>query len=438
MRPKPSPFHTAGWLVLVWLAVTGACAAPMVTRGPYLQLAAPGSMVIRWRTDVGVGEYAKYGTNVQFQTNLVVNGDKKTDHAVRLKGLKPSTRYYYTLGYATNRWITPETSDYSFVTPPMAGERKPTRVWVLGDSGTGNDIQRAVMNTFYAEYATHPCDLWLMLGDNAYPDGTDHQFQKNLFDVYGWLLRQAPLWPTLGNHDSHSANSDAMSGFYFDIFSLPAQGQAGGVMSGTEAYYSFDYANVHFVCLDSSDSDRSTNGSMVGWLKTDLTATKQDWIVAYFHHPPYTRGSHNSDRVKGGDDTCADMRENIIPILEQAGTDLVLCGHSHDYERSYLMSGHYGNASSLTAAMILNHGTGRPDLEGAYEKRAGRVPRSGTVYMVAGDGGQVSGGTLNHPAMWLSLNRPASVILDFDQLEMKVQVTGLQGQRYDYFSVRKH
>ena len=39
----------------------------------------------------------------------------------------------------------------------------------------------------------------------------------------------------------------------YDIFTLPKQGEAGGVASGTEAYYSFDYANVHFVCLESSE-----------------------------------------------------------------------------------------------------------------------------------------------------------------------------------------
>jgi hypothetical protein len=209
-------------------------------------------------------------------------------------------------------------------------------------------------------------------------------------------------------------------------------------MSGTEAYYSYDYANIHFISLDSSDSDRGTNSYMANWLKSDLAATRQDWIIAYFHHPPYTKGSHNSDRVKGGDTTCADMREVFIPILEQAGTDLVLCGHAHDYERSYLMADHYGNSTTLKPSMILNRGTGRPDVDGAYTKPAGRVPRSGTVYMVSGDGGQVSGGPLNHPVMWLSLNRPGSVIFDFDGLELKARCLGQAGQLYDYFSIVKH
>ena len=49
-------------------------------------------------------------------------------------------------------------------------------------------------------------------------------------------------------------------------------GQAGGVPSGTEAYYSFDYANIHFISLDSHDSDRALTGAMMTWLKADLAA----------------------------------------------------------------------------------------------------------------------------------------------------------------------
>src|SRR6266704_3664241 len=79
------------------------------------------------------------------------------------------------------------------------------------------------------------------------------------------MLRKSVLWPCLGNHDAGSANSPIQFGVYYDIFTLPAQAQAGGVMSGSEAYYSFDYANVHFVCLDSSDSDWSKNGLMLRW-----------------------------------------------------------------------------------------------------------------------------------------------------------------------------
>ena len=55
-----------------------------------------------------------------------------------------------------------------------------------------------------------------------------------------------------------------------------------------EEYYSFDYANIHFICLDSMTQSRATNGPMANWLRADLAATTNQWIIAYWHHPPYT------------------------------------------------------------------------------------------------------------------------------------------------------
>ncbi len=78
-----------------------------------------------------------------------------------------------------------------------------------------------------------------MLGDNAYKDGTDSEYQQAVFNTYPSLLRQTPVWPTLGNHDGRSADSFFQTGVYYDIFSLPTNAEAGGSISGTEAYYSF-------------------------------------------------------------------------------------------------------------------------------------------------------------------------------------------------------
>ncbi len=96
--------------------------------------------------------------------------------------------------------------------------------------------------------------------------------------MYPELLRQTLLWPTLGNHDGHTASSDTQTGPYYDIFTLPTNAEAGGVASGTEAYYPFDYANIHFVCLNSHDINRSPNGAMMTWLQNDLAATDKQWV----------------------------------------------------------------------------------------------------------------------------------------------------------------
>src|SRR6185369_16850295 len=232
-------------------------------------------------------------------------------------------------------------------------------------------------------------DLWLMLGDNAYNSGTDAEYQVGVFDVYQTPLRSSVLWPTLGNHDGVSADSATQSGPYYDIFSLPAGGEAGGVASGTEAYYSFDYGRVHFVCLDSYESGRAPAVPMLQWLASDLHAAHADWTVAFWHHPPYTKGSHDSDV----DIELTEMRQNVLPVLEEAGVDLVLCGHSHDYERSVLLDGHYGLSTTLQAAMVRDGGDGRVEGDGPYHKAStGAASHQGTVYAVVGSSARTGGG----------------------------------------------
>jgi hypothetical protein len=81
---------------------------------------------------------------------------------------------------------------------------------------------------------------------------------------------------------------------------------------------------------------------MANWLKQDLlVAQSSEWIIAYWHHPPYTKGTHDSDNPLFYDFEMVEMREQIVPLLENGGVDLVLAGHSHVYERTPLIDGHY-------------------------------------------------------------------------------------------------
>jgi len=355
-------------LVLFGISVSSSSFAQTVQRGPYLQMATPTGLAVRWRTDQSVDSVVRYGTTPGSLSQSAV-GNTGTEHNVALSGLLPDTRYYYSIGTSAGA-LAGDTS-YTFVTGPPTGIARATRIWVIGDSGEANRGARDVRDAYKDFTGARATDTWLMLGDNAYRDGTDAEYQAAVFDIYPEMLRQTPVWSTLGNHDGHSASSASQSGTYYDIFTLPRNGEAGGLASGTEAYYSFDRSNIHFVVLDSYDSDRSVNGTMLSWLENDLAATQQDWLIAFWHHPPYTRGSHNSDN----EGPLIDMRENALPLLESYGVDLVLTGHSHSYERSYLIDQHYGRSSTFNSSMQVDAGSGREDDTGAYLKGApGRSP----------------------------------------------------------------
>ena len=301
-----------------------ASQAAVATRGPYLQQATPDSIIVRWRTDVSTRSYVRYGPSREQLSTVVSNSTLTTNHVMQLTNLTPNTKYFYEVGTAS-AWFPAATNTY-FVTSPPPGTSQPTRLWVIGDSGTKDANAANVRNAYRTVARNRKADLWLMLGDNAYQSGTDAEYQDAVFDMYPDVLRNTAVWPTIGNHETTVSP-------YLSIFTLPQQGEVGGIASGTERYYSFDYGNIHFICLDSWSSDRSSNAPMCEWLRTDLEATTQDWLIAFWHHPPYTKGSHDSDTEA----ELVAMRRNALPILESYGVDLVLCGHSHCYERSFLL-----------------------------------------------------------------------------------------------------
>lgn len=401
-------------------------------RGPYLQSGSSTSIVVCWRTDWYVNSVLRYGTNPAALDLALTNATSETEHAVRLTGLLPDTQYFYQVGM--ENLVLSGGPDHHFVTAPT--NARPVRFWAIGDFGNASQKQYDVRDAYQqflgnTNYPQRRTDLWLMLGDNAYDSGSDGEYQRGVFDAYPGLLRQSVAWPTIGNHDVDS-NGETEEYSYLEIFRLPRNGEAGGVASGTERYYSFDYANIHFVCLDATSSDRSAGAPMLTWLEQDLMATEKDWIVAFWHQPPYTYGTHNSDFEADH----IQMRENAVPILERYGVDLVLCGHSHVYERSCLLDGHYGFANSLTPGMVLDVSLGQ---EPAYGKPAGGIGANrGAVYVVCGCSGE--GGYFDfprHPAHAVNLSGFGSVVVDVDGLRMDVKFLRETGVIADSFSIDK-
>jgi hypothetical protein len=428
-------------LTLTFIAIVAAASTPLrgqslsatVTRGPYLQLGTQTSIVVRWRTSAPVVGRVQFGPSPGVASGSAQETSARTEHEVSLTGLVPDTIYYYSIGTPTTTIAGDVT--FHFRTSPIAGTERPLRVWVIGDSGTGDANAQAVRDAYAAFTGTRDTDLWLMLGDNAYNSGLDQEYQAAVFNMFPEMLRKTVLWPAYGNHDGLGSDSATNTGPYYDIFTLPKQGEAGGVASGTEAYYSFNYANIHFVELESFETDRSPAGPMLTWLQRDLAANTQPWTIAFFHHPPYSKGSHDSDT----EIELVEMRQNALPILENFGVDLVLLAHSHSYERSFLIDGHYGDSTTFSTVMKKNGGSGRSDTsDGAYLKPTySMAPHAGAVYVVAGVAGHIGTGLLNHPAMYFSQAVLGSLVLDVQGNRLDAAFLDSTGVRRDYFTIVK-
>lgn len=419
---------------LILLSVTAQ--AQILTRGPYLQMMSSNAITIRWQTDKPANGKVRYGTDPLTLDKAADQASATTEHEVRLTGLKPATVYHYMIESSEGK-LAGGDGTCRFKTAPVTGAESPVRVWVLGDSGTGTggkgmgNAEKVSAGYEKSKLYQDP-DVWLMLGDNAYNSGSEEEVSRAVFRTYPKMLSKAVLWSALGNHDEVNENGAA----YFNAFNFPKAAECGGTPSGTENYYSFDHANIHFISLDSQVArNRAAGGPMLTWLKSDLESTTQKWIVAFWHHPPYTKGSHDSDiEIEH-----IEMRERALPILEAHGVDLILGGHSHCYERSMLIDGHYGFSSTFNPeTMAKDKGNGQETGAGAtggYKKKYGG--HNGAIYIVAGNSGKISGGRLNHPVMVTSKNVLGSLVIDVKGPRMDVSEIGIDGQAIDQFTILK-
>ena len=421
-----SAFTQSRWFTT--LAISGSSAT--LLRGPYMPIATSTGITIQWRTNIATSTEVKYDTTSILLNHSVNNLIVSTEHSITLNGLLPNTKYYYSIG-PVGYVLQGDNNNY-FYTAPVAGSTQPVKFWVTGDFGNGGAGQIAVRNSFSNHTSGQIVNGWLWLGDNAYNNGTDQEYQAQVFDVYNTLFKNIPVFPTPGNHDYaqsgyQSAASLSVNFPYFNIFTLPTA-------AGTEKYYSTNYGNIHFISLDSYGSYNNSSSAMYNWLSNDLVNNIQQWTIVYFHHPPYSKGSHNSDTEV----ELIDMRNNIIPLLESFGVDLVLGGHSHIYERSYFIKGHTGlentfNSSLYPVGNIVEAGGG------PYTKstRTG----NGTVYVVCGVSGQPGGTTMPgypHNAMYKSIiSNNGSLILDVTSGNLTCKFLTSSNSIADQFTIQK-
>ena len=477
MNPLPRAFIAFAGLATVLLPVvaTGqdhSTSAPSHTnhfaRPPYVQLATPHSMTVVWRTDGPMMPLVRYGrevanldqvsstnntiTRVGLTTNkteLLKLGQSQPEllrlprlhsapvgcyqYEVRLTNLAPDTLYYYSVSDGERR-LTEADASYHFVTLPMPGTPRGARFWVVGDSGTGREAQHTVHSAMidFVKKDQRPLDFYIHVGDMAYNRGKDVEFQTRFFEPYEATLRHTVCWASMGNHEGLTSRGTNGIGPYYDAYVLPTRAEAGGLASGTEAYYSFDFGKAHFICLDSHDLDRKPTGMMARWLKMDMERTKADWVIAYFHHPPYTKGSHDSDREK----QLIEMRTHIMPILESGGVDLVLSGHSHIYERSMLIDGAYATPT-VAEGVVLDDREGNPKTDGPYRKSAGLTPNNGEIQIVAGHGGTTLRRKGTMPIMRKIIVEHGSVIVDVDGDTMRGIMLNKFGEIRDEFAILK-
>jgi hypothetical protein len=157
----------------------------------------------------------------------------------------------------------------------------------------------------------NPGSALLVLGDNAYSDGTTEEYTKHYAPAWGHPVIKPVTFPCPGNHDYHSPGA----GPYYTYFGS----QAG---AGKVGFYSFDLNGWHFVSLN-TEKDYKKGSAQLIWLENDLSAHDTMPTIAFFHRPRFGSGGH-------GD---SDNPEAFWDVLFAHHVEIALCGHAHHYER---------------------------------------------------------------------------------------------------------
>ena len=152
-------------------------------------------------------------------------------------------------------------------------------------------------------------DAVFTAGDNVYTNGTATEY-ANCYDPT-WGRFKAKTHPAPGNHDYNTSGATGYYGYF-------------GALAGdpTKGYYSYDLGAWHLIALNGEISTSAGSAQEV-WLKADLAASTKTCTMAYIHRPRFSAGYHGSNS----------SMQPLWQDLYDAGAELYIAGHNHDYER---------------------------------------------------------------------------------------------------------
>lgn len=212
----------------------------------------------------------------------------------------------------------------SLHTAPSIAPRDALTFLVYGDDRTNHRVHRQVIEQMLEE---RDARFILHTGDFVEVGGRPADWQR-YFDIAAPILRDVPLFPTLGNHEIYGPGGRRRYQRYLVRHDHRVAWQA------------WTWGNVRLLSLDSNEK-WERDDAQHRWLRDELARARDDsrieWIFAFMHHGPISSGRHgNHERMAALE---------IGETLREAGVDLVFSGHDHMYERGdagglkYVVSG---------------------------------------------------------------------------------------------------
>jgi len=315
-----------------------------ITHGPYLQAMSENSVIIVWFTNKKCVSKVEYGTGENTQNfptyGSVVQTAKSSEHGlidafttihrISLTGLKPGTKYRYRVFSKEIVNFKPYEVTYggsitSGVHKFETFDKNKSAFSFIVVTDIHENAER--LEKMLKSISWNGVDLLFSAGDaiNYYED--DSQIFNGFLDVsVKYFAREIPLLSVRGNQETRGEYARKL----IDIFPTV----------NNKFYYSFNHGGVHFIVLDSGEDKPDTHPVYAGladfdsyreeqaaWLMNDIKSDayrNADFRIVLFHIPPFGRpGAHGRKQVT----------DLWVPILNKAGIDLLLCGHTHRFSR---------------------------------------------------------------------------------------------------------
>ncbi|OGS07422.1 MAG: hypothetical protein A2270_00410 [Elusimicrobia bacterium RIFOXYA12_FULL_51_18] len=275
--------------------IPAKAAAPVLTRGPYVQMGHSGvSTTIVWRTAEVSDGRVDYGLTAAYGANVV--SPSNWQHEATLTGLRPGAKYYYRVSGGGL-----ELAKGEFVSGKAPGQ--PFRIAMFSDAH-----QSGTRGIGYRMSLSKP-DLILAAGDIT-DSGLFQELDGNLFSNFWEVLRSAPLYWTPGNHDVDRNFAECRNAL---------------VLPQDELNYWFEYSDAQIVSLNAEGLPGPN------WLANALASSKKPWKIVFFHEPAFSpSGGHGENSA---------IRDTYVPIMEKYGVQLTVSGHNHFYWRSVPING---------------------------------------------------------------------------------------------------
>ncbi len=383
------------------------------------------SVVVSWASAAqAVNPRVSFGTSSPTRTVHAVqrtyadglNGETVFTYHARLEGLPPDSLISYSVTADNDSNIAaPFTASFR----TAARGRVPFRWTSYGDLAT--PVTSWVLSSPQSRYAVQAVERFqplfhLLNGDLCYAN-LNPAAQPSVWADFGnnnqASAANRPWMPCVGNHEIEFDNGPQGFTSYLTRYTLPDNGTP---FPGR--WYSFRVGSALFISLSADDVIHQDGGAFVGgpsalvpapstgnaaidpgtsfyirgysggaqtrWLERTLRAASEDddidWIIVQMHQDALSSSKTGNGSDRG-------IRETWLPLFDRYGVDLVLCGHDHDYERSWPVRGCNHNAGTdVTTGTTVDTCQPKPVTTAPPSNGVFDTSR-GTVHLILGGGG---------------------------------------------------